>query len=144
MNNLTKWLQDVKARVGAATPGPWNYMGGDYVSFIGQQMFTVVGTAPDRDGEFENICGSQRVKLENAEFIAASRTDIEKLVQLVEMAVECAEFYGDEKHWLYNQIAISRDVEPIVRPGKPHPEFESGGKTARQFLKDAAKLVGEK
>ena len=49
-------------------------------------------------------------------------------------AVKILEFYADHKNWLYNQVAITKDVSMITKGIPKGLEFESGGKCARQFL----------
>lgn len=106
-------LKAIKARVDAATPGPWASMPDEFVSFLSEQFFMVVGTVKDEDGEVKRIT-SNRVTLENASFIAHSRTDIEKLLKLVELYEKalkeivrddaCADFDAQEALALGNEL----------------------------------------
>jgi hypothetical protein len=74
-------LEEIEARVNAATEGPWQVKPGDFVSFLGEQFFQVLNTKPDVDGDL-SLISANRVSLENAEFIAHARTDVPYLLEL--------------------------------------------------------------
>lgn len=110
MTPLQKYLSDVKARAEAATPGPWVWR-----KFIVKQEMTG-----------ESVSGTDN--LADSEFIAHSRTDVETLVQLVEMAVKHIEPRAFLDH---TDEEIEHLDAGIIIDIHAH----------REFLQDAAKLV---
>lgn len=106
MKELNEILAEMKERCEAATPGPWKRVTGDYVGFVGEQFFAVTDTSPDEDGDLKSICASQRVKLENADFIAHARSDLPKLLACLEKALE-------QRDWWLGE-ACERHVENDV------------------------------
>lgn len=90
MTQLTTRLSAMKERLAKATPGPWQIKPGEYVSFLGEQFFQVLNTLPDKDGDF-TLISANRTSLENAEFIAHSRIDMELLIAALERAVGALE-----------------------------------------------------
>ena len=86
------WLEEIKARAEAATPGPWE----DGQDGIG--VNTVFSTHPDSDhvGHHSRavIDGDEDgavVSRTDATFIASARTDVPRLCSLVELADALAE-----------------------------------------------------
>ncbi len=64
---------------GRATPGPWECIGGEFVSFIGRCFFNVV-SQPEADGERSFIVPG-RADLENCDFIAHAGTHYATIAQ---------------------------------------------------------------
>lgn len=107
---MTPLFQDVRDRVKNATPGPWEYDGGDCrVESRSEQEFTSLELELSgvKDNEYANfyqapVCtvasnhrdlpvgeGSNPIDhWDDAQFIAHSRTDIPKLLEALDVAVE--------------------------------------------------------
>jgi hypothetical protein len=73
---LEKYLTSVTARAAAATPGPWENAEPDH-------EYTVRQVEALRDGH-EGIVASGIYPKADAEFIAAARADVDRLVAMVE------------------------------------------------------------
>lgn len=100
-------LAKIKDRAEAATPGPWR-----------QQFFIVVGTTPDDDGEFKAIT-SNRVTLENANFIASARTDVPALIAALRRVIEQRDYYMSEYHSTRKQEEkCDHELAKILEGGK--------------------------
>ena len=78
MTELEKYLAEVKARAEAATPGPWQRGGsGTVIADVGgDSAFDIIAT------EDVGLCKD----FENTEFIMHARTDVDRLVAMVEAA----------------------------------------------------------
>lgn len=79
-----KFLASVKARAAAATPGPWSKTSALPMYAIAADKVDVV-TATGREYR-ANHSGRHGCREADAEFIAHARTDIERLVAMVEAA----------------------------------------------------------
>ena len=78
------YLAEVEARVNAATPGPWDWYNDDSVLLSGE-----LG-----DETYPHVLGGEgALYLEkgDADFIANSRTDVPRLVQMLRRCVEAME-----------------------------------------------------
>ena len=88
MTALTKYLEEVEARVSKATPGPWR------VSVHYERKSTqVVGPRDDLIGEFYH---HPKYVDPNAVMVSNSRTDVEKLTRVVRElvgALKCNETF---------------------------------------------------
>ncbi|MGE0630946.1 MAG: hypothetical protein AB7O96_00955 [Pseudobdellovibrionaceae bacterium] len=73
-------LEEIEEELKQISHWPWDYRPKEYVPFVGEMFFEVIGTLPDEDGDFEAIT-SNRVKLENADFISKSPERIAALVK---------------------------------------------------------------
>jgi len=86
VTDLEKYLAEVKKRAEAATPGPWQRGGsGTVIADVGGDIsFDVI--APNDIGVSK--------ELENREFIIHCRTDIPRLVEMVETVISAHYSYG--------------------------------------------------
>jgi hypothetical protein len=77
-------LDDIKARVAAATPGPW-----EVIDLIGSRP-AAASVWTDEDGDHD-VCLSEETSPADAAFIAHARTDIPDLLRVVEAAMAVVE-----------------------------------------------------
>ena len=84
---LQERLSEMRKIADAATEGPWEVKNNGYWSIIGENTFCVVTKATDADGDAELIT-RDRNTLENAEFIAESRTMMPRLIEALELAIK--------------------------------------------------------
>jgi len=86
-----EYLARVEARAERATNGPWTVEGdGDG----GDWPEVVVSEIPRR--EITNVEGTTEAEVfGNCHFIAASRTDVPRLVRMLRVAMECLGHYSD-------------------------------------------------
>ena len=66
------------------------------------------------------------------------RAKLALAMQIIEKLEKSNAFYADTDNWLFNEIAITKDVSEII--GRKGIRYESGGKTARQALKEVEEM----
>jgi hypothetical protein len=133
MTTLKQKLEEIKNRVNAATPGPWeSFENGPH----GGLGFGICTNPDDTKAWFlNNPADNSNQSSKNASFISHSRTDIETLLAIVEKAIEMGEFYGDAKNMLYEEKIN----------GKNHLKGREGcDGLARGFLYYAKRKLGVK
>ncbi len=96
-SNLPHYLAEVRARLEAATPGPWDYAHG-YVEAENCADYIVEGPDAINDDD-------------NGDFIAHAPADIAKLLAMLEVAREALEKISQEGSELYEgtQEQVPRD-----------------------------------
>lgn len=101
---LESWLASLEEVERKATAGPWSY---DH-----DENEIHSDSRSTGDGEPWHIVPGQdncNVTWPNAEFIAASRSALPKLVSALRAAVGALEFYSDQRRW--GSVAISGPIE---------------------------------
>jgi hypothetical protein len=79
-------LDKIEKRDAKIKSGVWEVSPGTFKPFLGERFFDVLGTVKDEDGDVDLICRDK--SLEVAEYIAASRVDIPKLVASVKILAQ--------------------------------------------------------
>ena len=89
-----EYLTEVEARAERATKGPWKY---DAMANVGENwLLGVINTGVDVDGKAQHIVTTDRLRasdctsggpIEDSTFIAASRTDVPRLVRMLRVAI---------------------------------------------------------
>lgn len=87
-------LEEIKARLAAATPGPWKVDEGNWAVERRQNRSFVCGIADIPDSEFQNA-RSEVDPYKNGEFIANAPSDIEWLIKRVARLEEALKLYAD-------------------------------------------------
>ena len=77
MNDTRRWLDEVKARCEKATPGPWT------ADVVGNYA-----RVPETEADGDEGVNDTFLTAENALFIANARSDIPRLVALVERLLD--------------------------------------------------------
>lgn len=112
MSNDNDWLSQVKARLKAATPGPW---------FVAEQPFDNRSTAVYGDNKAQVPCDPHGARFitdcdvtmewtegepdqsvfdrANAALIAASPTDLDKAIRIIECYEEALDHYSKLQDW---------------------------------------------
>ena len=96
MAELPAWIQEAKDRAEAASKGPWHVVHCEDRDFA---TMLRVSTVPDSEEPGDTVavvvlqmpleaCVSDECWDENGEFIAAARTDVPRLIELVEEMAE--------------------------------------------------------
>ncbi len=85
--NIIELAKKLKAAREKATLGEWKTQATEYVGFLGQNFFQVIGGIPDEDGDLVSICSS-RIELENADFIALAANHV---TEICDAAIKLAE-----------------------------------------------------
>lgn len=101
MTDLEKYLQQVKSRCDTATEGPWFGFEDQGVDNVkeGSSVFKIFETGC-------NCCTSNKLSEPNATFIAQARTDVPKLLDMVEYLKESLDYFND---------SYTEDLEKIAR-----------------------------
>jgi len=113
-----KELEAIKARVEKAHHGPWFNMVGTFGKIKDPKSATVYATGADLM-YIARCDGSQITINENydaistADFIAHSRTDVPKLVEIAELAIESFEF--DKAQYAHNTAEYAYYQQKIDR-----------------------------
>lgn len=96
---LESYLQEVKERAEKATPGAWLHEKhkDDYV-------FPPASCGEDHPP----VCDVSNSNSRDADFIAHSRTDIPKLLAMLEEALEAIRFYANKNAWNKNELKVSK------------------------------------
>ena len=99
----------------------------------------------EKDAAVEKLKSLFSVQLDVMEQNNNMTTEITALKSKLAKAKSALEYYADDFNWLYNQIKKS-DCEEIKfnhvlkKPVPKGLEFEAGGKTARQALKEIGEV----
>lgn len=101
MTDITAWIDAAEARCKAATPGPWKY---DAVENVGENwLIGVINTGVDYDWKAQHIVTTDNLHasrctsggaIEDAQFIAAARTDLPRALKALRMAMASLTFFG--------------------------------------------------
>lgn len=115
-------LQEIKARAEKATPGPWTIEDeGD--ALVAKRCPEI---EDDYVGCFSNLCLGECKNTDDSEFIAASRTDIPKLIDALEEAIATIRFYSQEDEYkmhFNDEIQLARDGFVLIDKGEKAREF---------------------
>lgn len=89
MSNLKRFIEDCRGRIDKATSAPWvwTYLGGDVVA---------------RVFRYSDFGKDIYVKDPDKEFIAASRTDLPKVIAALEAACEALDYITSKAHFSEN------------------------------------------
>lgn len=103
MNDIDSYLKEVLERCEAATPGPWRYSYGNW-EVVREETSSFICDMHDC---LNDLYKSEVDPVYNAEFIAHSRTDVERLAK-----------YCMELREVLEKIACQRETESFDEPPK--------------------------
>lgn len=100
MSELSKVLDEIEARCNVATPGPWRAVHDDnnYEHTVLTKSAFICETTYDQQSS--SMKGT--AYKEDAEFIAHSRTDVERLVKALRVLTQCCITIRENPDWLDN------------------------------------------
>lgn len=127
MTDIEKYLADVKSRCDAATEGPWEENNSTSGSLecedcgsneVGGLGYTLVST-DEHTAMMATFYGLYSVNKPNMNFIAHARTDVPKLLAMLEKATTTLSYITDEangKTECHNMANVClSDIEKIAR-----------------------------
>lgn len=123
---FTAYLTDIKQRRDKATPGPWTIYNSEQRSRFAENWreinpMVVVPSSFDRTvgEERETYCGV-KIKGDDAAFIAHARTDVDRLLRIVELKQKALEEIGKEVD-SRNDTIIARALAAVEAIAKEQP-----------------------
>ena len=90
-----KYLDEVQARADKATPGPWEVKGNGAQPYASDGIVANCETQIHNDDDEAGLESDERRGFDNADFIAAARTDVPKLAAMLRIALDALERVKD-------------------------------------------------
>lgn len=144
---LTEKLKVIRERCEKATSGPWDYRDG--MGWCDLHLHPYLHNSETLLSNSARIMGedkSHKQRCSDLHFIAHARTDIPKLLEVIEVLAGACEFYGDKGNW--KSVTVEdRNKRFCIMIGADLEYFEHEnqnsycGKRSRQALTQANQLL---